>query len=335
MYPDFIGIGAQKSGTTWLHRNLRAHPQVRMPQQKEVHYFDRKVNERANILTRLVGRREADLRWRRQVRNRAWINLVKEPSLRNLIRDFNYYVRPYTDEWYASIFEPAGGKVTGEITPAYSVLGREKVAHVHSIMPDTKIIFMMRNPIERVWSQAVMSFDTVEKGSAIFASEEELFKKVERNSSWSLTNYLQTLENWNSFYPEEQIFVSFLEDIHFYPEKLLTKLYDFLEVDPHFDPSLTGKKVHSRSTDRMPTSIAVHLAKRYREEIERLSERFGGYASWWLRCADQLIENPPETNEISYPLWESEMWGEWIVNGGDVEAPELQSGPLVSAKLEK
>ena len=43
MFPDFIGIGAQKAGTTWLDRNLRAHPQIWMPERKELHYFDRRI----------------------------------------------------------------------------------------------------------------------------------------------------------------------------------------------------------------------------------------------------------------------------------------------------
>ena len=45
MYPDFIGIGAQKAGTTWLARNLQAHPEIHMP-RKEVHYFDRKIRDK-------------------------------------------------------------------------------------------------------------------------------------------------------------------------------------------------------------------------------------------------------------------------------------------------
>ena len=40
MFPDFIGIGAQKAGTTWLHRNLQAHPGIWMPKEKEIHCFD-------------------------------------------------------------------------------------------------------------------------------------------------------------------------------------------------------------------------------------------------------------------------------------------------------
>lgn len=39
--PDFLGIGAQKAGTTWLHANLAQHPRVRFPGGKEVHFWDR------------------------------------------------------------------------------------------------------------------------------------------------------------------------------------------------------------------------------------------------------------------------------------------------------
>jgi len=36
----FVGVGAQKAGTTWLHRQLQLHPQVGVPALKEFHYFD-------------------------------------------------------------------------------------------------------------------------------------------------------------------------------------------------------------------------------------------------------------------------------------------------------
>ena len=39
MYPQFLCIGAQRSGTTWLYRNLSKHPAVWMPPHKELHYF--------------------------------------------------------------------------------------------------------------------------------------------------------------------------------------------------------------------------------------------------------------------------------------------------------
>lgn len=77
----------------------------------------------------------------------------------------------------------------------------------------------------------------------------------------------------------------------------------------------------------MPTSVAVHLAKGYHAEISRLAERFGGYASFWLHCAERLIENPPEEKTITYPLFESYLWESW--DG----ARQARSGPLHSVRV--
>ena len=325
MYPDFIGIGAQKAGTTWLHRNLQAHPQIHMP-RKEVHYFDRKIQDHSGVVSRLIGRSRDAEQWRRQVRQIPK-QLAKSPSFQELRWNFRYYMRPYDDRWYAQIFESKKEKVSGEITPAYSVLKKERIAHVHRLMPETKLIFFMRNPIERVWSHTVMSFDKVEKGSATAVSDKELLRKIERDSSWKLSNYIRTLENWGSFYPEERIFVGFLEDVHFFPEELLRRLFDFLEVEPHFDERLVGKKIHTRSDATMPTSVAIQLAKNFHAEISRLGERFGGYAAFWLHCAEQLIENTPEEKTITYPLFESYLWEMWP------GARQIRSGPLHAVRV--
>ncbi|MGH8557010.1 MAG: hypothetical protein ACRESZ_06010, partial [Methylococcales bacterium] len=37
---DFLGIGAQKAGTTWLYAQLVRHPRIRFPRGKEAHYWD-------------------------------------------------------------------------------------------------------------------------------------------------------------------------------------------------------------------------------------------------------------------------------------------------------
>ena len=53
--PDFLGIGAQKSGTTWLHHNLSQHPGVWMPPVKELHYFDHPHRTPSVALLPLAG----------------------------------------------------------------------------------------------------------------------------------------------------------------------------------------------------------------------------------------------------------------------------------------
>ena len=311
MRPDFIGIGAQKAGTTWLSRNLQAHPEVWMPPIKEVHYFDERIEDPANPLTRVFGKatgeNDRDRRWRRQVRRRTARHLEKF-SKPDALWDLKYYAGRADDRWYLSLFEPGGGRVAGEITPAYSTLGREAVAHVHALAPDAKILLMLRNPIERAWSQATMRLQRTGERTA---GPERLRRLFDREGSRARTDYLRALENWNSFYPEDRIFVGFLEDVHFFPEELLRRVYAFLGVDASFKPRGVGERVHARSTGRAPTGSITYLAHSYREETARLAERFGGYADFWRHCAGRLSKEPPAEEEIPYPLWESYLWGEW------------------------
>jgi hypothetical protein len=41
MLPNFVVIGAPRSGTSWIHHNLKQHPQIFTPKIKELHFFDR------------------------------------------------------------------------------------------------------------------------------------------------------------------------------------------------------------------------------------------------------------------------------------------------------
>lgn len=45
MLPNFVVIGAPRCGTTWLHYNLRTHPDVFVPKEKELHFFDNRYEE--------------------------------------------------------------------------------------------------------------------------------------------------------------------------------------------------------------------------------------------------------------------------------------------------
>ena len=58
---DFLGIGVQKAGTTWLYHQLSRHPQIAFPRGKEVHYWD------------AAERPDAD----------EWVRLLEPPSRRS------------------------------------------------------------------------------------------------------------------------------------------------------------------------------------------------------------------------------------------------------------
>jgi len=308
-----------------------------MPPLKEIHYFDEKIHDPANVVPRLArrlfGKRVVDRRWRRQVRTRM-VRHLKKFSKDGFLWDLRYYAGMPGDEWYASLFEPGRGKVSGEITPAYSMLEPGVIAHIHEKLPWAKIVFLMRNPIERAWSQTVMQFEKSKKRAIDTVADTKLRRTFEREGSRLRTDYLRTLENWGAFYPEEQIFVGFLEDIYFFPEELLSRLYGFLGVDPSFRPPGMAQRVHSRSASQVPTKSIIYLARAYRDEITRLGEHFGGYASFWLYGAERLIEDPPNEKAIPYPLWESAIWDEWVDGSrANSPRPQLQSAPLPAVRV--
>lgn len=45
MLPNFLGIGANRSGSTWIARNLMEHPDIFLPRKKELHFFDRHYDQ--------------------------------------------------------------------------------------------------------------------------------------------------------------------------------------------------------------------------------------------------------------------------------------------------
>ncbi len=328
MLPDFIGIGAQKAGTTWLHHNLQAHPGIWMPKEKELHYFDEKIKQEGGLLRRLRGDRPLDKRWRRQAKSRLR-RMPKGPFAQDLGWDLRYFLGTPGDGWYASLFEPGGGKVTGEATPDYAILGKDEVAHVYEIMPDAKIIFIMRSPLERPWS--AMDMRSRIRGESIEEiKDRKFYRRFDARGSRLRTVYSRTLENWGSFYPEEQIFVGFLEDVHLFPDRLLGDLYAFLGVDPDFRPPGADRRVHSGKQETIPTRFALHLARAYHKEMKTLHERLGGYASFWLYCAERLMEEPPSGEHIPYPLYASPLWDEWVGGSGPGpgERPRYGSGTL-------
>jgi GNAT superfamily N-acetyltransferase len=342
VYPDFVGIGAQKAGTTWLGHNLQLHPEIWMPRMKELHYFNEIVNDPKNPVSRLYGKLTGEgtvnRRWRRQVKGRLrhhrkrFSGDHRKPfSREDFFWDLRYYAGTPDDGWYASLFKAGRGKVKGEITPAYSTLGPDSIARVHDLLPEAKLIFMMRNPIERAWSQLVMRLDKRGRKNIDPSRYRRLQKSFEREGYQARTDYLNTLENWSEFYPEERIFVGFLEDIHYYPEQLLGSVYEFLGVDPSFRPRGIGEKVHARSAGRMLAESAVYLARAYRQDVSALEKHFGGYASFWHYCAERLASNPPEEQFLPYPLWESMIWDEWTEGGA--RRPVYQSGPLPAVRL--
>lgn len=111
---DFLIIGAEKCGTTWLADMLRQHPAIFIPPEKELFYF----NER----------------------------FFESPELHNFNHD-----QPLA--WYLGNFtEAAPGQLKGEASPAYLWDDRAP-GRIHAFNPRARLIACLRDPVARAYSQ--------------------------------------------------------------------------------------------------------------------------------------------------------------------------------------
>jgi len=181
--PDFLGIGAQKSATSWLHQQLIKHPEIYLPEQKEIHYFD------------------------------------KHPSA--------------SLAWYSYHFKEGVSKIKGEITPGYAILPLKKIKLIKKIMPNAKLIYLLRNPIDRAWSHALM--DLVRRKNRRFEeiSKSEFYAHFKsKNNSMVRGDYLTCINNWLSVFPKNQLYIGFFDEIISQPKKILKEILKHIDVSP-------------------------------------------------------------------------------------------------------
>jgi hypothetical protein len=331
-YPAFLVIGAQKAATTWLHRMLRAHPGVWTPREKELHYFDEKLwNPRVDLRRHLRGDRPEDERWRRQVRHQLRLYRSR-PTFAGVGWNMRYFLGRRSDEWYASLFKAGAGRVTGEVTPEYSALSDERVRHIASIMPDVRIILIVRHPVERAWSHAVM--ERIRKQPQM-PSVAEIQEHFTSDASRRLTDYPQMLARWSDAVSPEQVFLAWFEDVHFHPRALLQSVYAFLGLgDPPAWPEGLDAPVWKGALEVMPLEHAAFLAEQYAPALDELAGRFGGHADWWRYSARHLAEGADANGELVYPFYDSPLWPAYALRqGGDPDwVPPLQSAGLADLR---
>lgn len=178
--PDFLVIGAQRAGTTWLDIMLRSHGEIRMARnRKEVHFFDEHYDKGV--------------------------------------------------DWYRSFFEPADGESAasrvGETTPHYLYDPRvpERVAE---LLPDCRLVAILRNPIDRAYSQ--YGHNVKSKGWTIGFEE-----AIEREPQLlDRGRYMDQLQRFLRLFRRDQLLVCIFEESTSEPGAAARDLGVFLEVDP-------------------------------------------------------------------------------------------------------
>jgi hypothetical protein len=281
LLPNFLILGAAKSGTTSLYRYLKQHPEIFLADKKETNFFACK-----NLKLQ-------DFRWEG--------------------RSPDFFLSSITIlEEYQSIFKKASKQVAvGEVSTGY-LYSRAAPEHIRKFNPQVKLIAILRNPIERAYSHYLQlrreQREPLENFTQALLAE---LLRIHNNYVWDYFYkdqgyYFQQLQRYYALFPTEQIRVYFYEELESDVSKLVSDLFSFIGVtkdfplDTSFKFNTGGIPIHPwfgrliSSNNRIRTSIKYLLSPKKRQEFKKL------YLKLFFRPAPPLPDSAYELLRDAY-----------------------------------
>jgi hypothetical protein len=261
--PDFLCVGAQKAGTSWLYRQLEPHPDFWMPPVKELHYLDNLNRTKRRHPPRSNDQRDA-----------CFFESIKDLSGRSHI-DLDSYGR---------LFCHKGPLLSGDISPAYSTLTDEVIERVVDHFPDLKVVFLARDPVERAWSQLSMGvrLGVINKFDA--TDPEQVVCNLLIPGVLTRSHPSKIVARWRRYVRPENFRVYFFDDLKDNPSELRWSVLRFLGGDP--EKTSGGINPHE-NTDagcdklRLTAKVRERMARFFEHELKACAAELGGHARSW------------------------------------------------------
>lgn len=205
-FPNFLIIGANKGGTTSLHYYLKQHPQVFMSNVKEPTFF---AFEGAAI-------------------DRS--SPIAQITRRDVVTSLDEYLRLFDDV--------SGELAVGEASTGY--LSHPRAAErIKWYVPDMKLIAILRNPVERAYSEYLMH---VRWGLERNPSKIQFWQNSEYGEGFIRRGYYHAhLSRFLNYFERDQIKVYLYEDLRGNLPFILQDMFEFIGVDINFKPNTQQK----------------------------------------------------------------------------------------------
>lgn len=275
MLPNFLVIGAARSGTTALFDYLGQHPEIFTSDPKEPHYFA------------LDG---------------------TGPAFTGPGDDETINRVAVTDgEAYRKLFRRADGATAvgeGSVSYLYCAAAPENIRRT---IPDVRLICMLRNPADRAYSAfrytRARMYEPVEHFREALAREE---KRIEAgwHHIWHyrrMGRYAEQMQRYYRVFDPDQLriyrFERFVQD----PHAVLRDCFEFLGVDPGFRPRRTPMTVPSGEPRSEWLQRFLLESAPVKEVVKRLVP--GGIRRWLSgRLRKANLEKPPMDPDVRREL---------------------------------
>jgi Sulfotransferase family len=116
--------------------------------------------------------------------------------------------------------------------------------------PEAKIIYVLRNPVERALSQAKLGMAVRKNRRIDDVPEHEFLRHIDSPGSRARTRYSRTLDLWSALFPCRQLLILFYEDLARDPRNHLRTICRFIGVD--FDERYFGETMTAMPRSRPP-----------------------------------------------------------------------------------
>jgi len=215
--PNLVVIGAPKSGTTSLFYYLQQHPDIFVPVRKELHYF---TYQHLSENTGGPGDRE---------------------TLSSLCAT--------RDEYGAHYLSVKAQKIVGEFSPSYLYYSDVSV-RIQAELGNVKIIVMLRNPIEKAYSQYMHLVrdqrETLGFYDALMAEPGRMrdgWADIWRYAEGAL--HAQRLRKYLDVFGQDNVHVILFDSLTENPQETVKQVFSFLNVDP--DVPCDTRRVYNRT----------------------------------------------------------------------------------------
>jgi len=251
--PDFVGIGVQKCGTTWLGDILSQHPDV-LVEKKEIsfytHHFHKGYNWYHNWFKEKNGRIAGEI-------------------------TVSYLFLPRPDSFHKEFYPKRNPKRTLLFWRKQPSARDQLLEHY----PGLRVFAIFRNPADRAWSHYWFWRNRRERMGKRIVPFEDFFAADAR---WVQTHglYADHLAYWREAFPDMGVYL--FDDLKNDPDTLIKDLYRFVGVRDDFTPVI-GEKVNAGRYEKMPKEVRTQLIAHYRDQIERFSVMIGRDLTPWLQ----------------------------------------------------